>query len=211
MCRNCTGSICHISTSSAQAGHGRPRPDQIWIWGCIDAQEPQRFLFRVLDSAEDALDGKPRGKQELKTNFALCAFDDPSVLITSDAWKGTIVAVRELRQERGWPTGVLRRVNGCNACGPQYHQIVNHSAEFVNADGFTTNHIESAWSVLKRFLKRRCGGRLPPMERELVRELLNEFSFFRLVVGTSYTAPGAQLDVRQNLVLVAEAFASIPP
>ena len=49
------------------------------------------------------------------------------------------------------------------------------------------------------------------MERELVRELLNEFSFFRLVVGTSYTAPGAQLDVRQNLVLVAEAFASIPP
>ncbi len=57
--------------------------------------------------------------------------------------------------------------------------------------------------MLKRFLKRRCGGRLPPMDRENVDDYLNEFSFFRLVVGSSYTEPGAHLAVRDNLTPVS--------
>ena len=83
-----------------QASHARPRPDQVWVWGCVDVDDPTRFFFCVLDAAEDALEGKPRGKEEIKACLLLCGFGDPSVLLTTDSWKGTIVAVREYRALR---------------------------------------------------------------------------------------------------------------
>ena len=39
--------------------------------------------------------------------------------------------------------------------------VVNHSKEIVNVFGLDTNRIESVWGALKRWLRKRGGGRLP--------------------------------------------------
>eukprot|EP00959_Pyramimonas_sp_CCMP1952_P125612 2626447-Pyramimonas_sp.AAC.1 len=42
------------------------------------------------------------------------------------------------------------------------HEVVNHSAgEITNERGFTTNHIELQWSLIKRWIRKRYGGMLP--------------------------------------------------
>ena len=87
--------------------------------------------------------------------------------MVSDCWKGTIAAVKALRKENGWGTRTLR------------HELVNHSAgEIVNPRGFTTNAIEGRWSVLKRWLKKRNGGRMPTgLSRKQWEILLGEFQY----------------------------------
>ena len=40
---------------------------------------------------------------------------------------------------------------------PYDHRTVNHSEEFVNSHGDTTNHIEAMWNNAKRKLKKMCG------------------------------------------------------
>ena len=70
-------------------------------------------------------------------------------ILVTDGWKGTAAAIRLLREEKGWTDADL------------HHEVVIHSAgEIVNQNGCTTNHIESTWSALKRWVIQRYGGRL---------------------------------------------------
>ena len=64
-----------------------------------------------------------------------------------------------------------------------WHEVVNHSAgEIVNSNGFTTNHIENRWSLVKRWVRKRMGGRLPlHSNRETWTRLLNEFHWRKIV------------------------------
>lgn len=39
--------------------------------------------------------------------------------------------------------------------GEQHHETVNHKKEFVNANGFHTNHIERMWGAMKTQIRRR--------------------------------------------------------
>jgi len=109
--------------------HARPRPDQVWVWGAVDVAAPDNFVFRVLRHPNDAVDGKPRGVEELLGCFYFAGFQDPALHVTSDSWRATMSAVRRYRQERGWPTGLLRRVAGVPTCSQQYHSVVNHSQD----------------------------------------------------------------------------------
>ena len=126
-----------------------PKADQIWVCGTVVEDHPDMFFFRVLDHAADAYDGKPRGKAEMQKCLEAVGMDKGMVLVT-DKWKGTLAAVKNLKLSRGWTDADL------------VHEIVNHSTgEIVNMHGFSTNQIEAKWSVLKRWVRKRCGGRLP--------------------------------------------------
>ena len=59
------------------------------------------------------------------------------------------------------------------------HKIVNHNAgEIMNQNGFTTNGIEACWSVVKRWIRRTKGGRMPThSDRDAWRLLLSEFQY----------------------------------
>eukprot|EP00971_Amphidinium_carterae_P184683 3666749-Amphidinium_carterae.1 len=59
------------------------------------------------------------------------------------------------------------------------HEIVNHSEGMVvNENGFTTNHIELQWSLLKRWVRSKLGGRLPNTQsRQVWRLFVDEFRF----------------------------------
>ena len=65
----------------------------------------------------------------------------------------------------------------------------NHSAgEIVNSNGFTTNHIENRWSLVKRWVCKRMGGRLPlHSNREKWTRLLNEFHWRSWRMATAWT------------------------
>ena len=145
---------------------GRPQHDQLWIWGCIIQGHPGCFFFRILDHASDAFDGKPRGKAEMLVNLHYVGITR-EVIYVSDSWKGTIAAVKQYRIDKRWPASSLR------------HEICNHSqGEIVNRNGFTTNGIESRWSVLKRWIRKRYGGKLPAYkDRNAWRLLVEEFQY----------------------------------
>ena len=117
---------------------GRPKKDQVWIWGAVrQGFMKTHFVFRVLKHPNDAYAGRPRGKE---------AGD----IFVSDKWGGTLAAVKCIR--------TMSKLTPLQLP----HGIVNHSAgEIKNVRGFTTNAIEAKWSVLKRWVRRRSGGRLP--------------------------------------------------
>jgi len=128
---------------------GRTQSDHVWVWGATVPRMPQRFLFRVLRHSDDAAEGRPRGKEEILTCLWLLKIPRKTILVT-DGWKATIAAVKQLKKEEGWSDADL------------WHEVVNHSAgEIVNSNGFTTNHIENRWSLVKRWVRKRMGGRLP--------------------------------------------------
>ena len=87
--------------------------------------------------------------------------------LVSDCWRGTIAAVKEYRREKGLSERQLA------------HKLVNHSyGEIVNEKGYSTNAIEAKWSVVKRWARKKCGGRLPThSDRRRWRLLLGEFQY----------------------------------
>ena len=148
----------------------RVQNDQVWVWGATIPKMPERFLFRILVHADDACKGHPRGKVEILQCLRVLDIPRKTILVT-DGWKATLAAVKELRAEKGWTKHDL------------WHEVVNHSAgEIVNANGFTTNHIENRWSVVKRWVRKRMGGRMPNHSNRLKwRALLNEFQWRKIV------------------------------
>eukprot|EP00971_Amphidinium_carterae_P005542 109996-Amphidinium_carterae.1 len=53
----------------------------------------------------------------------------------------------------------------------------------VNENGFTTNHIELQWSLLKRWMRSKLSGRLPNTQnRQVWRLFVDEFRFRKYVV-----------------------------
>lgn len=91
--------------NKAKAGHltrsGRVQADQVWVWGATVPKQPDRFLFRVLDYAEDAYEGRPRGKKEILECFRLINIPKKTILVT-DGWKATKAAVKAFKQEKRW-------------------------------------------------------------------------------------------------------------
>jgi hypothetical protein len=144
----------------------RPRADQVWVCGAVVEDHPDMFFFRVLDHPGDAYNGKPRGKEEMQKCLEAVGLDKDMILVT-DKWKGTLAAVNNLMRLNHWSETDL------------VHEIVNHSAgEIVNMHGFHTNQIEAKWSVLKRWIRKRCGGRLPGKKnRALWKLVLQEFQW----------------------------------
>lgn len=118
---------------------------------------------------QDAFQGKPRGHQEMLTNLHLLGLQKNTIIV-SDSWKATISAVKAFRSSKRWTQNDL------------HHELVVHSAgEIVNPRGFTTNGIEAVWSVVKRWIRRRCGGKMPShADRTKWRLLLDEFQWRKL-------------------------------
>ena len=137
---------------------------------------PDIFFFQVLKHPQDAFDNRPRGKRELLEIFRSMDFQSGDVVVT-DCWKGTIAAVSALKQEYGWSDVELR------------HETCNHAqGQIVNDNGYSTNQIENKWSVLKRWARKRHGGKLPHRkDRQGWTNLLGEFKlrkYFQYAHGT---------------------------
>ncbi|CAK0800059.1 unnamed protein product [Prorocentrum cordatum] len=166
----------------------RPQKDQVWAWGATAQGRPDVWLFRVLDHPLDAFNGMPRGRDEMLTNMHLLGLKKGTVLV-SDSWGATISAVKEFKKLKRWTVKDLRR------------ELVVHSAgEIVNPNGFTTNGIEAVWSVVNRWVRRRCGGRMPShSDREQWRALLAELQWRKMNAhktldwGNTYFVPFAAL------------------
>ena len=144
---------------------GRPQRDQVWIWGAVlHGHVNTHLVFRILQHPDHAHDGKPRGTQEMLDNLRILKLQKGDVFV-SDEWKGTMSAVKALRKEKGLTEKTL------------IHESVNHSkGEIKNARGFTTNAIEAKWSLMKRWIRLKLGGRLPAhSDRERWRRLVNEY------------------------------------
>lgn len=138
--------------------------------GATVPKQPDRFLFRVVDNAEDVYEGRPRGKKEILECIRLFNIPKKTILVT-DGWKATKAAVKAFKQEKRWGDDEL------------WHEVVNHSAgEIVNANGFTTNHIKNRWSTVKRWVPKRSGGTMPRRnDRCKWARLLTEFRWRKIV------------------------------
>ena len=176
----------HLNQSKpgALTRSGRVQADQVWVWGAAIPRMPDRFLFRILEHPVDAEAGRPRGKEEILKCLHLLNIPRKTILVT-DGWKATRAAIEELKREKGWGNADL------------WQEVVNHSAgEIVNANGFTTNHIENRWSLVKRWVRKRMGGRLPlHSNRAKWDSLLKEFTWRKVV------AEGSSLDYGHTWVV----------
>eukprot|EP00971_Amphidinium_carterae_P238714 4738807-Amphidinium_carterae.1 len=138
----------------------RPKKSQLWLWGMVVPNRPDLFWYRLLADPISALDGKPRGTEEI-----LQCLRDTGVprntIIVSDGWKATGPAIDRYRQQCHLGKTAL------------LHEVVNHSEGIVvNENGFTTNHIELQWSLMKRWLRAKMGGRLPSTQNRLTWHML---------------------------------------
>ncbi|CAK0843836.1 unnamed protein product [Prorocentrum cordatum] len=166
----------------------RPQKDQVRVWGATVQGRPDVWLFRVPDHPLDAFKCKPRGHDEMLTSMHLLGLKKGTALV-SDSWGATISAVKEFKKLKRWTVKGLRR------------ELVAHSAgEIVNPNGFATNGIEAVWSVVKRWVRRRCGGRMPSHSgREQRRALLAELQWRKMNAhktldwGNAYFVPFAAL------------------
>ncbi|CAE8637406.1 unnamed protein product [Polarella glacialis] len=168
--------------------HGRPQRDQVWLWGAMVQGRSDLFHFRVLDHPTDAFDGKPRGHVEMLTNLHLLNLPKKTIIV-SDSWSAATSSVKAFRIQKKWNRFDL------------HHELVNHEAgEIVNPRGFTTNGIEAVWSVLKRWARKRQGGRMPShSDRVAWTALINEYQFRKVASrgetldnGNSYYLPFAK-------------------
>ena len=128
------------------------------------------FFTTVLNHPDDAHDGRPRGRDELIQCFDQVPLKK-GIIVVSDAWRGTLAAINSIRRREGWGLRTLR------------HEICVHSrGEVVNARGFSSNQVENRWSVLKRWMRKRYGGRLPVQsDRQKWSKVINEFRYRKFV------------------------------
>jgi len=157
--------------------YGRPQKDQVWVQGFVVQNHSEIFMFKVLEHPQDCHDGRPRGKQEILKNLNEVGPTKDTILV-SDKWKGTVAAIKQYRLDHGFTESQLP------------HEVVNHSeGEIKNSRGFTTNLIESKWSVLKRWVRRVNGGRMPThSDRDVWRRILTQFQFRKLIEANSVDA-----------------------
>ena len=115
------------------------------------------------------------------------------VTLVSDKWRGTIAAIKQYRQDKGWAERDLP------------HELVDHDAgEIVNSNGYTTNGIEACWSVLKRWVRKVKGGRMPThSDRDAWRLLIAEFQYRR------YASRGNSLDGGNTFVVPVPHFLKV--
>ena len=59
----------------------RPQKDQVWVWGAMVQGRPDMFLFRILEHPEDAFQGKPRGHDEMLTNFHYLGVKKSTIIV----------------------------------------------------------------------------------------------------------------------------------
>ena len=87
------------------------------------------------------------------------------------------------------------------------HELVNHSqGEVVNTNGYSTNQIENRWSVLKRWARKKYGGKLPGnKDRVAWTALLEEFQYRKYVQHQSGRAAG---DAADNVMYFLRAVAA---
>ena len=155
---------------------GRPKPDQLWIWGAVlQGYSSSHFIFRILDHPSEAMEGKPRGNAEMMQNYKLLGLRKGDIFV-SDSWTASISALKHTRTRLKLTEAQLK------------HELVNHSkGEIVNERGYTTNPIEGKWSVLKRWVKRKYGGKLPNhTNRCQWRLLVNEFQGRGMLATSSF-------------------------
>ena len=169
-------SFLNKSKPGALSKAARPKKDQVRVQGFVVSGHPEYFFYTVLQHPEDCIDGKPRGKGEVLKNLNRVGLQKNTILV-SDGWKGTVAAVKQYRRDHGLTAAQFP------------HEIVVHSkGEIKNAKGFTTNAIESRWSVLKRWLRRKCSGRLPiHSDRGAWDMLLGEFTYRKFAQSTQRT------------------------
>lgn len=98
-----------------------------WVFGGIDPQTNSGFLQIVPDRSAATL--LPLVEQYIA----------PGSIIISDQW------------------AAYNNIAAINVNPPFQHRTVNHSIEFVNANGDTTNHIEVMWNNCKRKFKQMSG------------------------------------------------------
>ena len=127
---------------SPLAAVARPQRRRLWLWGAVEEEDFSSFPFHILRRAEDAIDGRPRGKAELRR--VLSQSIKPGTYLTTDSWRAYLYM--------DW------------AALDVQHSAVNHKHEFINEAGDHTNYIESRWGVLKRWLRKQYNGRLPDKE-----------------------------------------------
>lgn len=151
----------------------RPSKDHVWVWGATVQGRPDLTFFKILEHPKDALEGRPRGKNEILK--ILHSLGIPSgAILASDEWAGTLAAVKQFKKDKGWSDRQLR------------HESINHSKQLVNEKRFTTNAIEARWSVMKRWAKKLMGGKMPSYsDRAAWKRLLAEFEFRQ--IWSTYT------------------------
>ena len=112
------------------------------------------ILRQVLSNPEDAINGRPRGVQELLL-AVLSSGIRPGTHVVHDGWAATVAL----------PWADLQMTN----------TVVNHrQGEVVVFDPhapfplelctFTTNHVEAKWSALKRWMRKKAGGKMPRVD-----------------------------------------------
>ena len=123
---------------------------QIWLWGAVVTVGPEQgtFIGVMLNSIDQA-----RGAIELKN--VLLRTLRPGTRVIHDDWG----AYRHLR----WLE--LPFEHDPLSC------VFAHKNEIKNAFGEHTNEIEGVWGVLKRWLRKRHGGRIPKSTTTLELEI----------------------------------------
>ena len=77
--------------------YGCPQRDQICLWGAVlQGHVRTHFIFGILKNAEDAHDGKPRGHQEMLTNFSMLGMRNGDIFV-SNKWKAALSALEAHR------------------------------------------------------------------------------------------------------------------
>ena len=117
-------------------------------------------------------------------------------IYVSDSWRATPPAVKQIRLDLGLNPDVNRQ-------GHLKHEMVVHNdGEIVNARGYTTNAIEGKWSEVKRWIRKRNGGKLPShSDRALWTLLLDEFCMRKILSEGHTTDYGNTFVVPLHLLL----------
>ena len=77
----------------------RPQSDEVGMWGAMVEGRTDMFLFRVLNDAKDALEGKPRRHQEMRVNLLFLGIDKKTIFV-SDSRRATISAVKAFKEAK---------------------------------------------------------------------------------------------------------------
>ena len=127
---------------------------QRWLWGAVEEGNPGRFTFKVLEHPDDAIHGRPRGIQELLLAVTTSGILEGSHVV-HDGWRATVALPW---QQLGMTNTVVRHNQGEVVA---YDPMAPFPEELCF---FTTNHVEAKWSSLKRWMRKRCGGKMPGVE-----------------------------------------------
>ena len=133
-----------------------------WVWvatlvgrkdgtSCTHGNGLKRVVLKMLPPAHNAIQGKPRGEQELKKLFR--KHTKRGAVTVTDKWPGPVAALRRLGRSKD-------------------HHTVDHSNEWRSQDGWHTNDAESENSRIKCWARGRY-GKLP----RLTEGLLQEYTF----------------------------------